>query len=106
MKKKTIVLGASPNEERYSNMAVKKLLAYKYPTIAIGNKKGTIDTVKIETQFEPQADIDTITIYLSAANQLPYYENILATKPARLIFNPGAENPKLAAIAEEQGIQP
>jgi uncharacterized protein len=105
MQKKTIVLGASTNEERYSNMAVKKLLLYKHPIIAIGNKKGSINDVQIINQFDAQKDIDTITIYLSAANQQPYYNDILATKPKRIIFNPGAENLELALLAQNNGIE-
>jgi predicted CoA-binding protein len=36
--KKTLVLGASDNVERYSNMAVKKLLAHQHSVVAVGRK--------------------------------------------------------------------
>ena len=47
MQKNTVVLGASQNEERYSNMAVKKLVEHHHPVTAIGNKEGIINDIKI-----------------------------------------------------------
>jgi len=38
--KKTIVLGASTNPSRYSNMAVKKLLNFGHEVIPVGIKNG------------------------------------------------------------------
>ena len=104
-KKKTLVLGASPNPERYSYLAVNKLMAYGYPVIAIGKKQGTIGTTVIKTEQEPLDDIDTVTLYLNPANQLPYYNYILSLHPRRIIFNPGAENDELAGLAVQNGIK-
>ena len=104
MKKTTLVLGASDNVERYSNMAIKKLAAYHYPIIAVGRKKAVVGDTIIETEFPQIDNIDTITLYLSADNQKPYYESILATNPKRIIFNPGTENEELAELAASKGI--
>ena len=41
--KKTLVIGASENKERYSNIAVNLLRQYQYPVVAIGNKVGKIN---------------------------------------------------------------
>jgi predicted CoA-binding protein len=103
--KKTIVLGASANPARYSNLAVKKLSAYKHPVIAIGRRKGSIGEVEINVGEIPVEGIDTITLYLNAFNQKQYYNYILSLKPRRIIFNPGAENEELAVLAEQQGIK-
>jgi uncharacterized protein len=105
MQKKTIVLGASDNVERYSNMAVRKLVAHKHPVIAIGRRKSVIENTPIIEEFLPVDAVDTITLYLNENNQKKFYKNILATKPARIIFNPGAENAELAALATSQGIE-
>ena len=40
--KKTIILGASPNKNRFSNKAVKSLVRYGYPVIPIGKHEGEI----------------------------------------------------------------
>ncbi len=105
MEKKTMIIGASAKEERYSNMAVKKLTAYKHPVIALGSRKGKINDVIITTEKPQVNDINTISLYLNADNQENYHEYILSLKPKRIIFNPGAENPVLAKLAADEGIQ-
>jgi uncharacterized protein len=102
--KKTLVLGASENPDRYSNMAVRKLSAHEHPVIALGRKKGSIGTIPIETTQEPLNDIDTVTLYLNPANQKTYYDYILSLHPKRIIFNPGAENDELTELARKNGI--
>ena len=102
---KTLVLGASENPSRYSNMAVKRLRQYNHEVIAIGLRKGKIDDVEIITEHPELADVDTITLYLSAKNQIPYYDYILSLKPRRIIYNPGAENTELEQLAEKAGIE-
>jgi uncharacterized protein len=105
MKKKTMVLGASENTERYSNQAVRKLVAYGHPVIAIGKKAGLIEKFKIEQEQLQHKDVDTITIYLGEKNQKEFYDYILSLKPKRIIFNPGAENIELEELAKENGIE-
>ena len=105
MQKKTVVLGASQNEERYSNMAVKKLVANKHPVTAIGNKEGIINDIKIIKDNPFIGEVDTVTLYLNPENQKPYYDYILSLHPKRIIFNPGTENEELEKIANEKGIK-
>lgn len=92
MSKKTLVIGASENTERYSNKAIRMLLAHQHEVVAYGRKKGNVEGVEIVTDFEHWHNIDTVTLYLNPKNQEPYYEDILALKPRRVIFNPGTEN--------------
>ncbi|MEQ1553720.1 MAG: CoA-binding protein [Ferruginibacter sp.] len=105
MQRKIIVLGASENVDRYSNMAVKKLAAKKYNIIAVGNKIGKIENIKIVEELLPTHGVDTITLYLNAQNQKKYYRNIIAINPLRIIFNPGAENVELEELAYKNGIK-
>ncbi|TDH23002.1 CoA-binding protein [Segetibacter sp. 3557_3] len=105
MMKKTMVLGASENPGRYSNMAVRKLLAHQHAVVAIGRRPGTIGTVEIIKGQPDQADIDTVTLYLNPANQREYYDYILSLSPKRIIFNPGTENDELYKLAKQKGIQ-
>ena len=104
-KKKTLVMGASTNTERYSNLAVKKLIAHDHPVVAFGKRPGMIGNTAIITDKKIMEDIDTITLYLNSENQKPLYDYILALKPKRIIFNPGAENEELESLAEENGIK-
>ena len=105
MQKKTVVLGASQNEERYSNMAVKKLVAHNHPVTAIGNKEGLINNIKIIKENPFLNDVDTVTLYLNPENQKPYYDYILSLNPKRIIFNPGTENDELESLAAAKGIK-
>ena len=95
IKKKTLVLGASPNPSRYSNMAVNKLASSGHPVIAIGNREGNIDRIAIQKDLPFAEDVDTVTLYLNPQNQKPYYDYILSLHPKRIIYNPGAVVPVL-----------
>lgn len=104
MKKTTLVLGASPNQNRYSNRAVVQLRAKKIPVIAYGIKEGTIADVKINLTLEKWQDIDTVTMYLSPKNQKEIYDYLLELKPNRVLFNPGTENEEFGAMLQKHGI--
>ncbi len=102
---KTLVVGASTNESRYSNMAVKSLLQHQHEVVALGKTKGAINGIEIQNG-QPMIDaIDTIILYLNPDHQVPLYDYILSLKPRRIIFNPGTENPELQAKAEAVGIE-
>ena len=47
MVKKTLVIGASLKTDRYSNIAIKKLVKYNYNVEAIGNKNGKVVSMPI-----------------------------------------------------------
>jgi predicted CoA-binding protein len=103
--KQTLVLGASPNENRFSYKAVVLLSEYGHKVLPFGNKKGRIKEHEILSQINPAEKVHTITMYLGAERQKAYYDFILSIKPKRIIFNPGAENSELANLAAEQGIE-
>lgn len=104
--KKTLVLGASDNPSRYSNLAVQRLRKYGHPVVAVGRKYAQVDDVVIEKEKLAFENIDTITLYLNPLHQQEYYDYILSLKPKRIIFNPGAENDELAQLAIKNGIKP
>lgn len=104
MKKKTLVIGASLNPARYSNLAINRLVKHGQPTVAIGLKPGTINGVEIKTEPYPFEDIDTVTLYLNSKRQKDYYDYIISLSPERVIFNPGTENPELYALLKQNGI--
>ena len=104
--KKTLVLGASDNPERYSNMAIMRLRGKGHPVVAIGHRLARTGDVDIETEQKPFTDVDTVTLYLNPMRQAAYYDYIISLHPNRIIFNPGAENPELSALAKANGIQP
>ena len=105
MGKTTLVLGASANEERYSNRAVKKLIAHGHPVIAVGRREGMIGDQPILKGMPSDAVVDTVTMYLNAHNQEAWEKIVLDLAPRRIIFNPGAENREFASQAETRGIE-
>lgn len=105
-KKKTLVLGASGNPSRYSFLAINRLLAHEHPVVAIGRKPVQVQGIPVETTQVPFDNVDTVTLYLNPKHQQQYYDYIFSLHPKRIIFNPGAENEELKALALEKGIQP
>lgn len=105
--KKTVVLGASTNPSRYSNLASNMLDEAGFEFVPIGIKKGEILGKPIlDIRDKPSVeDVDTITIYLNARNQKEWQDYILGLHPKRLIFNPGAENFELQKLAKSQGVE-
>jgi predicted CoA-binding protein len=103
--KKTLVLGASDNPARYSYLAINRLRGKGYPVVAIGLRPVMAGDVTIETEKKPFDGVDTVTLYLNSTRQKEYYDYILSLHPRRIIFNPGAENDELFALARANGIQ-
>jgi hypothetical protein len=103
--KKTLVLGASNNPARFSNMAIEKLVKYGQAVVAIGLRSGTVAGVEILTDKLALNNIHTVTMYISPKRQPEYYNYLVSLKPERIIFNPGTENPEFYKILEKNGIE-
>jgi len=104
--KKTLVIGASDNPDRYSYLAVNRLRSKGHPVVALGRRPVKVADVAIETEKKDFSGVDTVTLYLSPGLQKQYYDYILSLQPKRIIFNPGAENRELADLARDHGIEP
>ncbi len=102
---KTLVFGGSLKPERYSNIAIKRLVDNGLETVSYGLREGTVSGVPIDTSLLPYNDIHTITLYLNPKRQKEFYDYLLGLKPKRIIFNPGTENEELAMQAKELDIE-
>lgn len=105
MNKPTVIIGASPNQERYSYKATVKLKNYGHSVYPLGIRAGNIEGETIITDKPPLKNIDTVTMYVGAQNQAAWYDYVLSLQPKRLVFNPGTENPELVKLASEKGIE-
>jgi predicted CoA-binding protein len=105
MDKKTLILGATPNEGRYASLAANRLVRSGHSIVNVGIKAGEVAGVPIEKPETIHNDIDTITLYVGPAHQQSLYDYILNTNPKRIIFNPGTENSELKRMANEKGIE-
>ena len=103
--RKTVVIGASLNEDRYSNKCVRLLRKHDIETVAVGLKEGTIADVKILTGRPHENNVETVAIYLSPKNLESYQDYILSLKPGRILFPPGTENPEFYKKANAHGIE-
>ena len=103
--KKTLVLGASTKPERYAFKAINMLVDKGHSVLALGQNAGEVAGVKIQTKAIPLKNIDTVTLYLNPTRQRDYYNYIVETKPKRVIFNPGTENPEFYQLLQLNGIK-
>lgn len=106
MAKKTLIIGATTNPSRYAYIAANRLVGAGHDIINIGLKEGELAGTPIESKGEIYGDVDTITLYVGPARQPEYYDYILETKPRRVIFNPGTENPELETMLNDAGVEP
>jgi len=104
--KRTLILGASPNPERYSNKATLMLSEKGHAVFPVGLRKGNINGHLILINKPIIQNIDTVTLYVGAPNQPEYYDYIVnQIKPRRIIFNPRTENEELMRLAQKKGIK-
>lgn len=100
------VLGASPNEERYSFKAVHMLKEYEHVPVPVHPAGHTVDGVPgLKSLTDITEPVDTLTVYVGAKISDGEYDNILKLKPRRVVFNPGAENAGLAEKLRKAGIE-
>jgi predicted CoA-binding protein len=102
--RKTLVIGASENPERYSFKAITNLVSNGHEVKALGLKAGTVAGVAFDTEKIQYPDIDTVSLYVGPKNQADYYDYIQGLQPKRVIFNPGTENPEFENLLKAKGI--
>ena len=100
------VLGASNKPERYSFQAVKLLAEKGHAVCPVHPALATIDGVPVFKQLgDIRVPLHTLTVYVGPERSTALAAAILAARPQRVIFNPGAENPALAQQLQAAGIQ-
>nr|WP_321233572.1 CoA-binding protein [uncultured Psychroserpens sp.] len=104
MRKKTLVFGASLKPQRYSNIAINRLVSQNHEVLAFGLREGLVAGVTIDTNLMPYKDIHTITLYLNPERQKAFYDYIISLNPDRVIFNPGTENSEFMNVLKQHGI--
>ncbi|WP_299252285.1 CoA-binding protein [uncultured Cytophaga sp.] len=103
--KKTVILGATPEPTRYAYLAAERLQQHDHEFIPIGRKKGEVLGKAIINDRPILDNVDTVTLYINAQNQIDEYKYILSLKPKRVIFNPGTENPEFEEILQKNDIE-
>lgn len=101
------VLGASRKPERYSNQAIRLLRQYGHTVLPVNPAQQEIEGLRVIASVDSltPGEVDTVTMYVSPAHSDPLLPGLLRLKPKRVIFNPGAENPRLEQALEKAGIK-
>ncbi|MCP4521438.1 MAG: CoA-binding protein [Cytophagales bacterium] len=106
MKKNTLILGATTNENRYAYHAAQMLTEYGHEIFPVGVKKGEVFGKNIQNSKDRiTEEIDTVTLYINPQRQEEWKDFILESNPKRVIFNPGTENQLFMDYLESKGIQ-
>ncbi|AOW16982.1 CoA-binding protein [Polaribacter vadi] len=105
MNNTTLVIGASTNPNRYSNIAIKRLRDKNLSVLALGLRKGKVLDVDIDDEKVAYKNIDTVTLYLNPKRQEEYYDYIISLQPRRVIFNPGTENMEFIKLLKNNQIE-
>ena len=99
------VLGATPKPERFANIAIRKLLAHGFSVIPVHPKIAVIEELPVSASLsEISQPVDTLTLYVGPARLIPMIDEIIASKPGRVIFNPGTECKELQDALDENNI--
>ena len=100
------VIGASPNQDRYANKAMRLLAGHGHTPVPVAPTHETIEGRKVYPSLaEVPEKIDTVTLYVAPARQSDIIEQIIQAAPRRVIFNPNTENPGAYAQLKAVGIE-
>lgn len=103
--KKTLIIGASNNPERYAYKAAERLAASGYEIELLGIRPDVILGKTIDIEKKHYEGIDTVTLYVGSQRQPEYYDYVVSLQPKRVIFNPGTENREFEEILIKNGIK-
>ncbi len=100
------ILGASTNEERYSNRAQKMLIEHGNEVYPVNPAIEMIDGVRcFHSIADIDAKIDTVTLYLGPKHLKTVVEDLIVLNPRRVIFNPGTEDADCIKSITDAGIE-
>ncbi len=103
--KKTLIIGASNNPDRYAYKAAERLLAHGHEIELLGIRPDVIFGKTIDTERKQYENLDTVTLYVGPQRQPEYYDYIISLKPKRVLFNPGTENEAFQTLLQKNGIE-
>lgn len=103
------VLGASSDSSRYAYKCMQMLTEYGHKAIPVHPRETEVLGKKVVPTIgdlvKAGEKVDTITVYVNPAISSKFEKEMIALKPKRVIFNPGAENPSLEEALEKSGIK-
>jgi uncharacterized protein len=100
------IVGISSSEESFSRRALTLLREKGHTVYPVNPNIDIVCGLKVYPSVKDIKDsIDTMTLYLNSTRSTSLIDDLIQSKPRRIIFNPGAENPELETRALSQGIE-
>ena len=101
-----VVLGASWKPARYSNQAIKLLIARGYHVLPVHPRATQIEGLQVVHELgEISETVHTLTLYVGPERSRPLIPAIVALHPQRVIFNPGSESPEMERSLKSHAIE-
>lgn len=105
---RVVIVGASPKPDRYAHKALVALQRHGHTVVPVNPtlSLAEIDGIPVVHDVgEVTGEVDTVTMYVGEKTSAGMTEKLVALKPRRVIFNPGAENAALADALTAAGIE-
>lgn len=91
-----VVLGASPKPERYSNQAVRALVAHGHHVIPVHPLlKKIAGVVAVPALSSFKGPVNTLTLYVGPERGKELLQDMIKLGPDRVIMNPGTESDEI-----------
>ncbi len=99
------IIGASSKPERYSNQAQMMLMDCGHSVVPVSQRDESVLGVPcVRSICDHPGELDTLTLYLAPERQTQIIGELVASKPKRVIFNPGTESEESRSQFESAGI--
>jgi len=103
---RVVIVGATDKPDRYAHQAQVLLSGHGHEVVPVNPRLAAIEGVPVVADLaQVTGPVDTVTLYVGPAISTDMGEKLIALKPRRVLFNPGAENASLAARLRAVGIQ-
>ncbi len=105
---RVVIVGASPKPDRYAHKALMALRRHGHEVVPVNPTLG-LDEIEgipvVHDVGDVSGKVDTVTMYVGEKTSAGMTDKLVALKPRRVIFNPGAENQALAKALTAAGIE-
>lgn len=105
MRKTIVILGASPNKDRYANKAIHMAKAKGLTPVLVNPNYQEIDGISVLSSLtEIKEKADFLSIYLGFAHLEKVIDEIKHFQVDSIILNPGSDSEEAIALLEKHNI--
>jgi uncharacterized protein len=107
MKKTVAIIGASQDESKYGNKAIKAYIHQGWRVIPVNPNEKKIEGLKTyHSILDIRKNIDRVSLYVPPSIGINIIEDIAEKGAKEVFFNPGTESKELVLKAKKLGIDP